>query len=71
MKVWTLTDIPSAKGIIPIGEIIDVSPSVVERLEGKIAPVTDGKELATYCTTTGAWCSCRLGLGICQNCDKT
>ena len=72
MKVWVLTDIPSAKGIIPAGEIIDIPPEVMGRLRGKVEPVTDGKELATYCPDYqgGAWCSCRIGLRQCQGCGK-
>jgi hypothetical protein len=34
-------------------------------------PVNGAKNLPAYCPTTGAWCSSRLGLSPCWNCEPT
>ena len=39
MKVKTLIEIPSARGIIPAGQIIEIPPAVMERLKGKVEPL--------------------------------
>ena len=38
MKVRALTEIPTAKGIIPAGQVIEIPPSVMEKLKGKVDP---------------------------------
>jgi hypothetical protein len=68
MRVWVMQNITTPKGIIPAGEIIDIPPAVAEKLGGKVKPVTDGKELATFCDRGGAWCSSKIGLSPCHNC---
>lgn len=40
MKVKTLTAIPSAKGIIPAGLIIEITASVRVKLQGKVVEIT-------------------------------
>jgi hypothetical protein len=40
MKVRALVEIKSTKGIIPVGEIIDIPLEMVEKLSGKVEPVT-------------------------------
>lgn len=39
MKLRTLAEIPSAKGIIPAGQIIEIPLSVTEKLKGKVEPL--------------------------------
>lgn len=60
MRVKVISEIESTRGIIPAGQIIDISPAMVEKLNGKIAPLTDGREKSTYCHTGGCWCSSKL-----------
>lgn len=65
MKVRTLCEIHSARGVIPAGQIIDINPAILGRLAGKVEPLpvtraNGGKDLATYCPTTDCWCSARL-----------
>jgi hypothetical protein len=36
MRVKTLIEIPSARGIIPVGQIIEIPPTVMEKLKGKV-----------------------------------
>lgn len=40
MKVKTVSPIQSARGVIPTGRIIDISPAMVKKLKGKVEPVT-------------------------------
>ena len=40
MRVRTLTAIPSARGIIPAGIIIEIPESVMRKLKGKVTEVT-------------------------------
>lgn len=40
MRVRTLTAIPSARGVIPAGIIIEIPESVMLRLKGKVTKVT-------------------------------
>jgi hypothetical protein len=56
MKVKTLTEIQSARGIIPAGQIIEIPVSVMLKLKGKveeITPVADDKPSPkkTSCTS--------------------
>lgn len=63
MKVKVISEIQSAKGIIPAGQIIEISPELLERLQGKvelIPPANDGRDLEHYCKDQGAWCSSKL-----------
>lgn len=65
MKVQTLCEIHSARGVIPAGQIIDINPAILERLAGKVKPVpvprtNGGKDLPTYCCSCDCWCSARL-----------
>lgn len=40
MKVRALTEIPTAKGIIPAGQIVEIPESVMVKLKGKVAEIT-------------------------------
>lgn len=39
MKVRALTEIPTARGIIPTGQIIEIPESVMEKLKGKVVEI--------------------------------
>lgn len=46
MRVKVISEIQSAKGIIPAGQIIEIPPTVMEKLKGKVVailPVVDNK----------------------------
>lgn len=61
MKVRALMDIPSARGTIPAGQIIEINESLLEKLQGKVEPVpADGKALPHYCSPGDCWCSEKL-----------
>ncbi len=69
MMVRTIAEISTPKGVIPIGQIIDVPPCVPE-LKDKVVPLTDGREKLTYCPVCDCWCSCRIPefAHECKNC---
>lgn len=60
MKVKTLVEIQSAKGIIPAGQIIEITPAAMDKLNGKVEPLTNGRGLPHYCKTGACWCSALL-----------
>jgi len=39
MRVRTLVEIPSTKGIIPAGQIIEIPSAVMKKLRGKVEPI--------------------------------
>lgn len=45
MKVRTLKEIPSAKGTIPAGKIIDIPPEALSKLAGFVQVVTNNPSL--------------------------
>jgi len=40
MKVRALTEVPTAKGIIQVGQIIEIPESLMAKLKGKVAEIT-------------------------------
>lgn len=61
MKVKTLSEIPSAKGIIPAGRVIEIAPELLERLQGKVKEIPNGgKDLPHYCRPGACFCSSLL-----------
>lgn len=44
MKVKVISELNTARGIVPTGQIIDIEPSLLERLKGKVEPLTDGRD---------------------------
>jgi len=50
MKVKVVREINSAKGIIPIGSIIEISAGLLEKLKGNVEPVTDEVDLWRWFT---------------------
>jgi hypothetical protein len=76
MNVKTLVEIPSAKGTIPAGEIIDIPEILLDRLAGKVElPIsaTLFKNLQHYCGRQDCLCSSRLPVNLkpttCLNCE--
>jgi len=47
MKVKTLTEIPSARGIIPAGRIIEIPSAVMEKLKGKVEPLQGSRAITS------------------------
>lgn len=55
MKARVIESLPTTKGIIPVGQIIEISPALLEKLKGKVEPIpqvpeawlTDAGELRT------------------------
>lgn len=41
MRVKAISEIPSAKGLIPVGQILEISPALLEKLKGKVEVITD------------------------------
>lgn len=41
MRVKALQEIPSAKGTIPVGQMLEISPALLEKLGGKVEVVVD------------------------------
>jgi hypothetical protein len=74
VKVRTLCEIETARGTIPAGRIIEVSPTLMQRLEGMVGLLTDGRDLITYCPACDCWCSARLPEHVnpspCRECGK-
>jgi hypothetical protein len=48
MKVKVISELSSAKGIIPVGRIIEVSPALLAKLQGKVEPVGSTIPPAVY-----------------------
>ena len=64
MRVQVISDIVTAKGILHVGQVLDIPESAIEKLEGKIAILcqarkTDGSVCNSVlkASTTG-WLSC-------------
>ena len=63
MKVRVISEIKSAKGVIPVGRTLEVSPAVFEKLKGKVellAEVRDPYNFSHYCKVANSWCSEKL-----------
>jgi len=65
MKVKVISEIPSARGVIPTGRIIEISAAMLEKLQGKVEPLpitrpNGGKDLPHYCQPGECWCSEKL-----------
>jgi len=41
MRVRAIASIPSAKGTIPVGQILEISPELVEKLKGKVEVIIE------------------------------
>jgi len=54
MRVKTLTEIPTAKGIIPAGQIIDIPRTVMEKLKGKVESLQGSAHTPKANTTAAA-----------------
>ena len=68
MRVQVLQEINSKRGIIKPGEIINIEESLLAKLEGKVKPVTDGKDLPHYCQPADCWCSVKTGKNYPDGC---
>ncbi len=60
MKVRTLSEIKTTRGIVSAGQIIEIDSALLERLKGKVELVIDGKFLPHYCPPADCWCSEKL-----------
>ena len=75
MKVKVISQIESARGVIPVGSIIEISGTLLDKLQGKVEPIlearpNDGRDLPHYCATAEAWCSEKLtGSCIKHDCE--
>lgn len=71
IRVKVVSEMSSARGVIPVGRIIKVTPAVFEKLSGKVElvlPPNGGRDLAHFCKTGSSWCSSKFGLSDCLNC---
>ena len=55
MKVRVLYEIESAKGIVPAGSILEISPAAFEKLKGQVEALPEH-----YCLAGSCWCSAKL-----------
>jgi len=53
MKALVIEPLPTTKGIIPAGQIIEISPALLERLKGKVEAITSPQEPEVWLTDTG------------------
>lgn len=63
MNVRVIYEIKSAKGIIPVGRTLEISPAVFEKLQGKVEllpEVRNPQKFPHFCPAAGMWCSSRL-----------
>lgn len=64
MRVQVISEISSAKGIIPVGQIIEVSPELLGKLGRKVELINPapngGRSLPHYCQAGDCWCSEKL-----------
>lgn len=65
MKVKVISEIESARGVIPVGSIIEISGTLLDKLQGKVEPILEarpdeGRGLPHYCQTGACWCSALL-----------
>lgn len=63
MKVRVISEIRTAKGIIPIGRTLEISAAVFEKLKGKVEvfpEVRDPRGFDHYCLPADSWCSEKL-----------
>jgi hypothetical protein len=72
VKVKVLSEILSAKGVIPVGQIIEIETSLLAKLQNKVAKLdTDPKSFDHYCHAGDAWCSAKLpGRDYPQDCIR-
>lgn len=61
------------KVILPVGKILELSEDQARKLSSKLKPVppNGGRDLPAYCEIGNAWCSSKLGLTPCRECEKS
>jgi hypothetical protein len=52
MKVKVISEFSTARGLIKAGQIIDITPTLLDKLKGKVEPIID-----VYCPPADCWCS--------------
>jgi len=55
MKVRVISEIQSARGIVPAGSILEISPAAFEKLKGQVEALPEH-----YCLAGACWCSAKL-----------
>ena len=67
MKVKVIQSFESVRGVIPAGEIIEISETLLEKLKGKVVVLPeevdrkpDPRTLPHYCQPSGTWCGAKL-----------
>ena len=53
MKALVIEPLPTTKGIIPAGQIIEISPTLLEKLKGKVEAIPSPQASEAWLTDTG------------------
>jgi hypothetical protein len=53
MKAQVIEAFPTTKGIIPVGQIIEISPALLEKLKGKVELIPSPQEPKAWLTDAG------------------
>lgn len=53
MKALVIEPFPTTKGIIPAGRVIEISPALLEKLKGKVEPITSLQEPKAWLADSG------------------
>ena len=57
IRVKIISEIPSAKGTIPVGRIIEISYKLIDKLKNKVEAIDDPKKFSHYCHPADCHCS--------------